>query len=169
MDYIQIGRVSKTHGIDGALKLKINERYFDDFAEAEVLFVELAGKHVPYFVEEMRGGLDPIVKFEDLDQREEAQKLSGKVLYLRESDLLPMEEESALEQFERYQGYTLVDETLGEIGPIDEIMEMPGQYMAACQYQGREVLIPLNKVFIKGVDVGQQVLKMDLPEGLLDL
>jgi 16S rRNA processing protein RimM len=169
MAYIQIGRVSKTHGIDGALKLKINERYFDDFEGAEVLFVELAGKYVPYFVEETRGGLDPIVKFEDLDQREEAQKLSGKPLFLRESDLLPIEEGSALEQFERYQGYTLIDETLGEIGPIEEIMEMPGQYMAACQYQGREVMIPLNKVFIKGVDAGQKVLKMDLPEGLLEL
>ena len=33
--YIAIGRVSKTHGVDGAVKLKIKERYFDDFAEAE--------------------------------------------------------------------------------------------------------------------------------------
>ena len=76
--YIAIGRVSKTHGVDGALKLKIKDRYWDDFAEAKVLFVESAGKVVPYFIEEFRGGHDPIVKFEDLDQREPAQALSGK-------------------------------------------------------------------------------------------
>jgi ribosomal 30S subunit maturation factor RimM len=44
--YIPIGRVSKTHGVDGAVKLKIKERYWDDFAEAKILFVELVGK--PY-------------------------------------------------------------------------------------------------------------------------
>ena len=167
--YIAIGRVSKTHGVDGALKLKIKDRYWDDFAEAKVLFVESAGKVVPYFIEEFRGGHDPIVKFEDLDQREPAQALSGKELFMRESDLLPEAAEVNVSQYERYVGYLLQDEELGELGKIDEVVESPGQYLAFLEYQGRDVTVPLNPVFIKSVDHKAQIVLVDLPEGLLEL
>ena len=167
--YIAIGRVSKTHGVDGALKLKIKDRYWDDFAEAKVLFVESAGKVVPYFIEEFRGGLDPIVKFEDLNQREPAQALSGKEIFMRESDLLPEAAEVNVSQYERYLGYLLQDVELGELGKIEEVVESPGQYLAFLEYQGREVTIPLNPVFIKSVDHKSEIVLVDLPEGLLDL
>lgn len=169
--YIAIGRVSKTHGVDGALKLKIKDRYWDDFVEAEVLFVEMTGKLVPYFIEEFRGGQDPIVKFEDLDQREAAQALGGKEIFMRESDLLPTEENKAkeIEQYERFEGYQVQDKELGALGKIEEIIESPGQHLAILQYQGREVTIPLNPVFIQSVDHAEKKLIMDLPEGLLEL
>lgn len=167
--YIPIGRVSKTHGVDGALKLKIKDRYWNDFTEAEVLFIEVAGKVVPYFIEEFRGGQDPIVKFEDLDQREAAQALGGKELFLRESDLLPETETPKVEQYERYAGYLIQDEELGEIGQIEEVVEVPGQYLAYLTYQEREVTIPLNPVFIRSVDHRAKKVLVNLPEGLLEL
>lgn len=167
--YIAIGRVSKTHGVDGALKLKIKDRYWDDFVEAEVLFVESAGKVVPYFIEEFRGGQDPIVKFEDLDQREAAQALSGKEIFMRESDLLPENEAPNVEQYERFEAYQVTDQELGNLGKIAEIVESPGQYLAILEYQGREVSIPLNPVFIQSVDHAAKTVFVDLPEGLLDL
>lgn len=167
--YIAIGRVSKTHGVDGALKLKIKDRYWDDFVEAKVLFIEMTGKLVPYFIEEFRGGQDPIVKFEDLDQREAAQALGGKEIFMRESDLLPASESVEIMQYERFEGYRLLDKELGELGEIEAVVEVPGQHLALLQYQGREVSIPMNPVFIQSVDhVGKKVM-MDLPEGLLDL
>lgn len=63
----------------------------------------------------------------------------------------------------------LVDQNAGEIGHITEVLEMPQQEMAAVQYQGREVLIPLNEQFIIEVDHATQKVLMDLPEGLLNL
>ena len=169
--YIAIGRVSKTHGVDGAVKLKIKERYFDDFAEAEVLFVESAGKVVPYFIEEFRGGLDPIVKFEDLDNRELAQALGGKEIFMRESDLLPVAEEvgAGVEQYERFVHYSLIDQDLGDLGKIEEVIESPGQHLGILHYKGREVTVPLNPVFIQSVDHKGKKVLVDLPEGLLDL
>lgn len=167
--YIPIGRVSKSHGVDGAVKLKIKERYWDDFAEAKILFVELVGKTVPYFIEEFRGGHDPIVKFEDLNSREAAQVLGGKELFMRESDLLPEAATVNVEQYERFVGYHLVDQELGSLGVIDEIVESPGQHLAMLDYQGREVVVPLNPVFIQSVDHKAKKVQVDLPEGLLDL
>lgn len=169
MKYIAIGRVSKTHGVDGALKLKIKDRYWDDFVEAKVLFIESAGKVVPYFIEEFRGGQDPIVKFEDLDQRELAQALSGKEIFMRESDLLPETDTANAEQYERYVGYELVDQELGTLGKVAEVVESPGQYLAILDYRGREVTIPLNPVFIQSVDYTGKKILLDLPAGLLDL
>jgi 16S rRNA processing protein RimM len=167
--YIAIGRVSKTHGVDGALKLKIKDRYWEDFAETEVLFIESAGKVVPYFIEEFRGGQDPIVKFEDLNSRETAQALGGKEVLLRESDLLPHQPQAGVNQYERFVGYALLDQELGFVGEIESVIEVPGQYLALLNYQGREVSIPLNPVFVQSVDHAEKKVQVDLPEGLLEL
>jgi len=57
---------------------------------------------------------------------------------------------------------------LGEIGTIDEVLEMPQQEMAFLKYKGRDVLVPLNEQFIQSVDEGNRRVMVDLPDGLLD-
>jgi 16S rRNA processing protein RimM len=93
---------------------------------------------------------------------------------LREQDILPdhkrefeFEEEEGLE-YEHLAGYTLVDETLGAIGVIDEVLEMPQQEMAFLKYKNREVLVPLNEQLIRSIDEAKRQVIMDLPDGLLD-
>jgi 16S rRNA processing protein RimM len=74
-----------------------------------------------------------------------------------------------VEQYERFEGYQLVDQELGNLGVIEEIVESPGQHLAMLDYQGREVVVPLNPVFIQSVDHNAKKVQVDLPEGLLDL
>ena len=65
--------------------------------------------------------------------------------------------------------YEIISERDGAIGVIEEVIEMPQQIMGIVNYQGKEVLIPLNDQFITGVDEEKKILEMELPEGLLDL
>ena len=174
VQYVIIGRTRKAHSLTGELKISIEERYLEDFMKNERIFLEIKGAKVPYFIDNVRGGGEMIVKLEEVDNRDTAMLLQSRDVLLREQDILTedarefeFEEEKGLE-YGHLVGFTLVDETLGEIGPIDEVLEMPQQEMAFLKYKNREVLIPLNAQFIRAVDEPNMRVQVDLPDGLLD-
>ncbi len=171
MNYIQIGFTRKTHGIRGELKVSIEEPFEDLFFEAERVFLEIKGIKQPFFLKSLRDGAELIVAFEDINTREEAFPLQSRPIFLPESevpqDLIRAQETQG--SYDYLVGYTLTDRQSGPIGQVQEVLELPQQYMAVVLYQGREVLIPLASAFIIAQDNEQKQLFMDLPEGLLTL
>jgi 16S rRNA processing protein RimM len=170
--YTAVGHTSKTHGVRGEIKIKADEQYVEDLLRCETLFIELRGKAVPYFVEQLRGGMDIIAKFEDVDSREEAQMLCARTVFIRNADVLPDEVREILVEkleFGGYVGYEIVDKKLGPIGPIESIEAFPQQEMALLQYAGAERMVPMSHALIVAIDAANKRIDMDLPEGLLDL
>jgi len=172
--YINIGHTRKTHGVNGEMKINIEERYLEDFLKNERIFLDVKGVKVPYFVASVRGKGDIILLLEEVDNKEAAFALQSREIHLREQDLIPddereieIEPEAELE-YAHVEGFLLIDKTLGEIAPIREVLDMPQQEMAFVDYQGREVLIPLNAQLIIAVDKKKRTVLMDLPDGLLD-
>lgn len=173
-EYINIGHTRKTHGVQGEMKVNIEDRYLEDFLKNERLFIDVKGVKVPYFVASIRGKGDLILLLEEVTSKEAAFALQSREIHLRKTDLIPehhreleIEAEAELE-YAYLAGFQLVDQTLGEIGPIREVLDMPQQEMAFLDYQGREVLVPLNTQFIVSVDKKTRKVHMDLPKGLLD-
>lgn len=169
--FVNIGRAGKAHGIKGEIKAVVEDAYWEDFLNAEIVFIELRGQHLPYFIEDVRAGNAVLLKLEEVNSREDAQMLNGKLLYLQAEDILADDDRTIViaPGYERYTGYTIHDSESGLVGKIAEVVEMPQQMMAFVNYQGREILIPLNEQFILKADDEQQLLLMDLPNGLLDL
>jgi 16S rRNA processing protein RimM len=66
-------------------------------------------------------------------------------------------------------GCTEHDKELGILGVIEEIIEMPMQVLAKIVITGKEVLLPINDQSLVKVDKKQQIVHVDLPEGLLDI
>lgn len=171
MDYVEIGRFRKPHGLNGEIKGDIEERFWDDVAEIDAFFVEIKGEKTPYFIEYLRGKGTLIFKFEDIDTKEDASLFTSKNLYLRREDINLSEEEindTGLE-FSFLEGYELHLEELGKVGRIQYVEEYPQQEMATVQQGEKEVLVPLRSAWITSVDKEQQKVVMDLPEGLLDI
>jgi 16S rRNA processing protein RimM len=171
--YIEIGYTQKTHGVQGELKLFVEDRYYEDLIKNERIFVEQKGAKVPFFIEDLRGGGALIVKFEGVDKREAAMLLQSKKIYLRPQDLIPeaereLEVEEEENPFAHLKGYHIHDKHSGDIGPINEIIEMPQQALAVLLHKGNEVMIPLHPKLITSTDKKQKILHMDLPEGLLE-
>lgn len=167
---VSIGYTKKPHGLKGELKVLIDDLYLDDFLDAETIFLELKGKKLPFFIESVREGNEILVKLEDIDSKEAADNIASKEIFLRESDIVPLDERELEEDdFVQYLGYQVQDSELGLIGAIEEIIEYPQQMMAVVNYQDREVLIPMNEAFIKKIQKKEKIIRMELPEGLLDL
>ena len=169
-DFLTIGFTEKPHGINGEIKLRIDAAYLDELAALTTLYIDLKGKPTPYFIEELRGGSKIIAKLEDIDTREDALALGSQAILVKATDLQTVTTEPrSLLHFAKLVGYTLIDKTQGNIGIIEEIIEMPMQEMAALQYKTREILVPLNAQLITAIDPAQKMLHVDLPEGLLEL
>ncbi len=169
--FISIGFTRKTHGVKGELKCSVGEDFEEIVTKKGRVFLDQRGRKLPYFVESIRGAGEPIIKFEDVNNREDALLLQAREMFLLEADLpldFIVEDEEEL-VFGYLKGYGLVDKTLGPVGVIDEVMEMPQQEMAVVRYKGREVLIPLNERLITKIDEAERKVWLDLPEGLLDM
>ena len=167
-DFILIGHTKKTYGVNGQLKVQVFDEYLDSFFQTEVVFIELQGQKIPYFIENISQQGTLMLQLEEVNEKETALKVMSKKLYLRAKDAIKKEEEGNL-QYSHCIGFTIVDTEQGKIGVIEEVLEFPQQEIAMLNYQQKEVFIPLNEHFIKAIDTTNKVIKMTLPLGILEL
>lgn len=171
-EYTPIGTIKKPHGLHGFLKVELEKRFQEAFMKSEVFFIETKGNFAPYFRERVEGGAAPTLKLEDVNSKEQAQRLSSKMLYLRKADLQdvkPSEETEATDDLEAWIGFTIEDDTLGVIGIIQDVIEMPMQLLAVLEVEDKEVFIPLHEELILDIKPEEKWILMELPEGLIQL
>ena len=69
-----------------------------------------------------------------------------------------------------WEGWTVVDAVVGEIGPVLGIVERPGQDLLEIgRQEAPSVLVPLVDELVLGIDVHSKTIRVELPKGLLDL
>ena len=170
--YILVGKTKKTHGIDGGLKLAIEDQFVEDVLKIDVAFLKVQGKLLPFFVDGFDYTNKLIVKFEDINSPEEANSITSKEFYIQEKDIQQKESLAFREGsfiYGKLVGYNIHDQMAGTIGEILDVLEFPQQEMALIEYQNKEVFIPLNDKLIVSVDNADQIVNMKLPYGLLEL
>lgn len=170
--YIQIGHTKKTHGAQGELKVEVEEDFLDDFAEADVVFINVQGKPVPFFIENLRVAGELLLKLENIDSPNEAKPLVAQPLFVRPGDLVHYKKSVAtasVHSFRLFVGYRLIDAVVGDIGEIKSVEEFPQQELAVVEYNGNEVLIPMHRQMLEEIDEKSKTLRVNLPEGLLEL
>ena len=55
------------------------------------------------------------------------------------------------------------------VGPVISIMSRIGQDLIVVDYKNKNVLIPFTEQLITNIDKEEQILEMDLPNGLLQI
>jgi 16S rRNA processing protein RimM len=164
-----LGYIVRTHGTTGNVVIFLDVDYPEEYEELDSVYVEIKGELVPYFVENfnLQKQANAIVKFEDVNTIEKAQALVGSSLYLSLDEL----EELGNEEFYYHEikGFTVVDQTQGELGVVREVYSLNGQDLIAMDYQGAEVLIPTVADIVLHADKEKKQLMVNLPEGLLEV
>lgn len=166
---ISVGFTKKAHGSQGELKVSLKDEYFDDFVNADVVFMNVQGKPLPFFIENLREAGDILLKIEDVDTPADAKELTAKELFLREKDIQVQKKAGEVLTFELLVGYDLHDIQLGFIGKIESVETLPHQHLAIVEFQGKEVLIPLHTQIVAELDENSKKIVLRLPEGLLEL
>ncbi|MFT6322313.1 MAG: 16S rRNA processing protein RimM [Granulosicoccus sp.] len=173
--YTSIGFTKKEHRLKGDLKLLVEDEYLEDLLKAPVIFLSIKGRHLPYFVEDVKLGNELTIKLEDVDSKEAAHLLSSKEIFLQAANILKEEEKELVLEVEsnlvfgHLVHFTLVDSELGELGKIIDVMEFPQQEMAVISHDEKEVFIPLHESLIEKIDEKKQYVYMNLPDGILEV
>lgn len=169
-DVYRIGRIGKPHGVKGEVSMTFNDDVFDR-VDSEYLILSVDGILVPFFFEEYRfkSGETALVKFCDIDTKEQAQELTGCDVFFPKS--LSDREEGEL-TFEELVGFSLIDSDhdnrlIGTISAVDE--STVNVLFSVTTPEGNDILIPASDDFVTGIDTGKRQISVSLPEGLLDL
>jgi 16S rRNA processing protein RimM len=162
----KIGYVAKAHGLKGEVTIIVTEPM--DLDSVESVFVELKNTLVPYFIKELSDrGDKAFVKFDEINSIEQANAIKGSSIYL------PKETRPKLKRGEFYDdeilGFVVEDEAIGILGAITEVSANGPNKLLVINYLGKEVLIPINGPFIKSVNKTKKLIKVELPEGFLDI
>jgi 16S rRNA processing protein RimM len=164
-----LGYIVRTHGTTGNVVIFLDVDYPEEYEDLDAVYVEIKGELVPYFIENfnLQKQANAIVSFEDVNTIEKAQALVGSSLYLSLDEL----EELGNEEFYYHEikGFTVIDQTLGELGLVREVYSLNGQDLIAMDYQGAEVLIPTAEDIVLRADKENKQLMVNLPEGLLEV
>ena len=166
----RIGRIGKPHGVKGEVSFMFSDDVFDR-VDSDYLILSVDGILVPFFFEEYRfkSGETALVKFCDVDDKSQAQELTGCDVFFPKKLSDRGENELTLEELE---GFTVVnvddgDKPIGTIAYVDDATE--NVLFGVRTPQGTDVLIPVNDDFITEIDGVNREMKVSLPEGLLDL
>lgn len=167
-NHFRIGTILKTRGLKGELQVYTDFDGLDDI-DFDAVFIETAGKLVPYFVTSIKypQANTAFMYLEGIDHIDKATPLAKKDVYLP-NKLMPEKDPDDFTLMD-LEGFIAIDEKHGELGEITDVTEYPQQVIATVHYQNREVLFPLNTEFIKGIDFEGGEIYLDLPDGLLDV
>jgi 16S rRNA processing protein RimM len=167
-DRVSIGKIVATHGTQGACILKHGLGGRTDFNGVPFLMIEVQkGSFIPYFIlsAKAKSASETLITFEGLINREEAQKLLQKNVWVSEPEFNKLVKPDAIIAL---MGYSVVEDGK-PLGFISEIIEQPHQVLCAVVVEGKEALIPLNESTLVKIDRKGKKVFVSLPEGLLDI
>ncbi len=165
----KIGKIGKPHGVNGEVGFMFDDDVFDR-TDIDFLILEIDGILVPFFIDEyrFRGSNTALVKFCDIRTQEAARELTGcDVFFLRE---LADNDEDTL-SWAQIIGFNIIDNntgnSVGEIksvdnGTINTLFEVSAE-------DGKQFLIPASEELITEVNTADREIRVNLPQGILDI
>jgi len=167
-DCFLIGYISKTHGLKGEVTAIFTEPIELDSVKSVFIKIKKSESLVPYFIESFSDrGDKAFIKFEDVNSAESAAGLTGSSLHLDKA----VRPDLKRGQFynDEVVGYLVEDETEGKLGLIKQVIQSGPSRLLEIDFNGKDVLIPVNGPFIKSVNKSKKLIKVSLPEGFLSI
>ena len=168
-DLIKIGQFNKPHGIKGEISFTFTKDIFDE-SECKFLICEINGIFVPFVIEEYRfkSNVTALIKLKDIETDAKVKIFTNSDVYFPKK-YLKGDPSSEITSWDYFIGYTLVDDISGNIGSITDVDETTINVLFVVEREGKEILVPASEDLITEVDTENKIIKMIIPEGLIDL
>ncbi|OMH36760.1 ribosome maturation factor RimM [Tersicoccus sp. Bi-70] len=175
---LRIARIGRPHGIRGEVTVEVlTDDPENRFVPGAVLDVEAAGSDSaggPLTVRSSRWNKGILLLgFEEVDDRNQAERLRGARLLLETDDEEP--DDDAWYEHELVDLDVVLGDDEGNgvgprIGRVTALQTMPAQDLLVIELtDGREVLVPFVEQIVPTVDVDARRVVLTPPPGLLDL
>ena len=155
MEKILIGKIVNAVGLKGEIKVYCYTDRKEQFESCAIERVRYQGNVV-------------ILKIRGIDDRNAAEKQKGKGVFIEESDLAELPEDTYYIRDLLGAEVRLEDESL--IGTLSDVVQNSAQDLYEIrQEDGRKVLLPVVKEFVLKIQPEEGVIYVKLPDGLLEL
>ncbi len=164
-----LGKVAKKFSFKGEVLIYLDTDEPELYEDMESVFVEFNKNLVPFFIENssLHKGDFLRVKFEDVDDEEEADSIMGCEVYLPLS-MLPKLEGNKF-YYHEVIGFEIEDQRLGIFGKIVSINDTSAQPLFEVINGNVEILVPMIDHFLVKIDRENKKVIMNLPEGLVEM
>ena len=157
---IIIGRVGAAHGIQGDLRIIPLTDFPERFAALREIMV---GDELLHVERVKPQGKNVLMRFREYAVREEAQRLTGRLLTVARADAAPLDE-GEYYVFD-IVGLTVYDEANHELGTVENVIRTGSNDVYAVRAEdGHEILIPALRSVVREIDVPGGRMTVRLPE-----
>ena len=168
LDLYHIAKILRCHGIKGELKFSPVNLHFDNIDFDKTIYLADRFRNIrEVHIEKMRmTQTEGIVKFKEIDDRNEAEKFAGGLLLIDKKDLpkLPKGEFYVDDLI----GMDVVDEDGVKKGVLNNVYSQSAYDIYEVLHEGNKSLIPAVEEFVIGIDKKKKTITIHVIEGLLD-
>ena len=168
-DCFYLGKIAKKFSFKGEVLIYLDTDEPELYENMESIFVEFNKNLIPFFIENSSLHKNDFlrVKFENVDNEEQADEIIGSEVYLPIS-MLPKLEGNKF-YFHEVIGFEIEDKRLGVFGKIVSINDSSAQPLFEVVNGSVEILVPMIDQFLVKIDRENKRVIMDLPEGLVEM
>ena len=168
-DFYYLGRITKLFGYKGEVIFYFDVDDVTEYRNLDAVFIDVNGDLIPFLIKKLRlhKGNTAVVRIQDIDELEDAQRLINTELYLPLSTLPKLQ--GTKFYYHEIIGYTVVDAEVGIVGVVEEVNDQTAQALLVIKEGFREVLFPIVDELIDRLDRKEKKIYVRFPEGLLDL
>ncbi len=159
MKWIPVGKVVSTQGIRGEVKFYYYNEVHEDFLRYTSLFVLRDGVKTEIRPKQVRFRKSfYYILFEDIKNFEDASLLVNKELFVREDDLLSLEDG----EYYEYQliGLDVINANKEKIGSVKSLLNN-GAHDVLMVAGAKEIAVPLVEGFVVEIDLVKGIIRVD--------
>lgn len=157
---VVIGRIGAAHGIHGDLRIIPLTDFPERFHVLREVMVGDELLHVEYTRPQ---GKNFLMRFREYAVREEAQRLTGRLLTIARAEAAPLDE-GEYYVFD-IVGLTVYDEAKHELGVIENVLRTGSNDVYVVRAEdGHELLIPALRAVVCAIDIPGGCMTVRLPE-----
>ncbi|MEI6434004.1 MAG: ribosome maturation factor RimM [Bacteroidota bacterium] len=166
-DFYYFGKILKTYGNKGEVMIHLDVDDPLEYLHMESVYLDLHGERIPFFIEsvELKHNNKAVIAFQDFNSNEDSECLAGLEMYLPLNSLPPLSGNRFY--FHEITGFHVIDSVYGDIGVVENVLELPHQALLQINNGEKEILIPVVDEVISQVNREQKTLNIDAPEGLI--
>ncbi len=167
--YLKVGKIINTHGINGEVKIMPLTDDPRRFYELKWTFIEKCNSMEKYDIEKVRiSGNTVILKFKEVNNMNEAEALKGLFIKIDRKYAVKLPNDTFF--ISDILGCKVYDKTSDdELGILEDIIETGSNDVYVVKSEnGKEILLPALKSVVKKVSIEDKKIWVLLPEGLID-
>ena len=167
-DMVVVGRVTRPHGLRGQVAVTPETDFIAErFRPGALVWTRSAGRDEQLTIASSRvQNGRPVIGFEGLSSIEAVERLAGLELRVPEVSLQPL---APGRYYEHQLVGCTVEDAEGGVGTVVRVESGAGGSRLVVQGPRGEILIPFAVDICVEVDIGSKRIRIDPPEGLLEL